>query len=254
MGARSQEPRVPRARILLVDDDADIRASVGRVLRLLGHRVDYAASGNQALAKVRRAAYDVAILDIRLPDLSGIEVLHRVADMRPDMAVVMLTGYGSLETAVEALRAQAVDYLSKPATVGDISRAIASALERRAGRPAQQNQSAKRFLEVGPIALDRDLRLVTVAGSKGTGIRRLYVTRSEEAVLAHLMAHSGVSVPCRELAAALGYEETEEKARKLVRPHISRIRKKIEPDPSSPRMLVTVPGLGYTFLADSPVG
>jgi DNA-binding response OmpR family regulator len=239
------------ARILLVDDEADIRASVGRVLRLLGHRVDYAASGCEALSMIRKAAYDVAVLDIRLPDLSGIEVMHRAATVQPEMAVVLLTGYGSLDTAIQALRAQAVDYLSKPTSVSDISRAIGAALERRASR-SPRGRSGQRFLEAGPIALDRDLRIVTLASGAGPEFQRISVTRSEGTILAHLMAHVGVPVSCRELASALGYAETEEKARTIVRPHISRIRRKIEPDPASPRLLVTVPGLGYTLLTVGP--
>ena len=250
MSARIATEKAPHARVLVVDDEDEVRASVGRVVTALGYEVGLASSGEQALDMVARTPYDVAIFDIRLPDLNGIEVMRRAAGIRPSMAAILLTGYGSLDTAIEALRARAVDYLCKPASVGEIACAIAAALERRAGTLAMAGATADRFVQAGSLTLDREQRLATV--NAGAGLRVVSLTRTEATILSHLIAHPGVAVTCRELAGVLGYAETEGEARPIVRPHISRLRRKIEPDPASPRLIVTVSGLGYTLGATHP--
>ena len=238
---------VPRARVLVVDDEAEIRSSVGRLLSLLGYEVDTAASGEKALEMIEGTPYDVAVLDIRMPGLDGMEVMERAAESRPAMAAILLTGYASLETAIAAVRAQAVDYLRKPAGAGDIARAIDAALQRRAHGGQASGPTQDRFLQAGPLMLDRETRLVTVTSDLTVDARCARLTKSETAVVAHLMHHPDVVVSCRDLAGALGYEVDEEEARAVVRPHISRVRKKIELDPASPRLIQTIPRQGYTL-------
>ena len=105
-------------------------------------------------------------------------------------------------------------------------------------------------MRAGPLTLDREQRLATVTA--GAGFRVAGLTQSEAAILSHLMSRPGAAVSCRELAGTLGYAEKEGQARLLVRPHISRLRQKIELDPASPRFIVTVFGLGYTVAATHP--
>ena len=247
MSADFVPEKVPRARVLVVDDEADIRLSVGRVLGLLGYEVDLAESGEQALAMAERTSYDVALLDIRLPGMDGIELMRRVADACPAMAVILLTGYAALDSAIAAVRSGAVDYLLKPASVRRIASAVATALARHRQATVPPTKVADQFLGAGPLTLDREQRLVTIGAGTGSDCRAASLTRSEATILSHLMVHPGVVVTCHELVGALGYTDGEEESRAIVRPHISRLRRKIEPDPASPRLILTVPGQGYVL-------
>jgi len=209
--------------------------------------VDLAKTGGEALEMIARIPYDVAIFDIHLPDADGVEVMQRAAKVRPAMAAILLTGFPSLGTAIAAVRAQAADYLRKPATVRDITRAIAAALDRRAQRAGAGGSTPDRFVQAGPLALDREQRLVTIGTGASYDCRAASLTRSEATILSHLMAHPGVVVSSHELAGALGYTDREEEAHAIVRPHISRLRRKIEPDPASPSLVLTVPRQGYVL-------
>ncbi len=116
--------------LLLVDDDEVLRERLGRALRERGFDVTTAAGGEEALAAARRDAPEFAILDLRMPGASGIEVLDALRAIDPATRVLMLTGYGSIATAVEATRRGAVGYLPKPADADEIVAALT-------GRPAQ---------------------------------------------------------------------------------------------------------------------
>ena len=120
------------ARVLVVDDEAAIRGAVARTLAREGHRVETAASGEAALARLAEHAYDCVVLDIMLPGISGFEVLDRAAADCPDTPVLILTGAGTAEHAVQALRRGAYDFLDKPiADPALLTFAVARALERR---------------------------------------------------------------------------------------------------------------------------
>ncbi|MBU0705063.1 MAG: winged helix-turn-helix domain-containing protein, partial [Chloroflexi bacterium] len=108
--------------------------------------------------------------------------------------------------------------------------------------------SPERFLRVGPVTLDRERHLVIVAGDGDAGSLRAKLTVSESTMLFHLMQHSNTIFSCCELGqAALGYDVSEVEAQSIVRPHISRLRSKIEPDPDHPRLIRNTPGKGYFF-------
>jgi two-component system response regulator RegA len=111
-------------RILVTDDDTPYRSRLCRALRDRGHEVDEAATCAEALNTAARFAPDHAVLDLRLPDGTGLELLAGLLGAHPNLRCVVLTGYGSIATAVEAVRAGAVDYLSKPADADEILRAF----------------------------------------------------------------------------------------------------------------------------------
>ncbi len=117
--------------LLLVDDDEVLRERLGRALRERGFDVTTATGGEEALAAARRDAPEFAIVDLRMPGASGIEVLDALRAVDPATRVLMLTGYGSIATAVEATRRGAVGYLPKPADADEIVAALT-------GRPAQE--------------------------------------------------------------------------------------------------------------------
>ena len=101
-------------RVLLVDDEEPFRETLAKLLRRRGINVATAASGEEALVLVEEQRPGVVVLDVRMPGLDGLATLRRIKAVRPDTRVVMLTGHGSVETGVEALRAEAYDFLLKP--------------------------------------------------------------------------------------------------------------------------------------------
>jgi DNA-binding response OmpR family regulator len=263
---------IPRARVLVVDDEAHVRSALVRSLALRGYRANGAVSGYQALEMLERTPYDAMVLDMRMPGMDGVEVMQRACQVCPDLAIVVLTGHASLETAISAVKSHAADYLLKPASVHEVATAIASALQRRAekrhrhhllqvmgqaldelGRIEASGETSltptpERFLRAGPVTLDRDNRLVIVAGGGDAGGSKAELTVSQALLLDYLMQHSNTILSCRELARfALGFDVGEQAAQGIVRPHISRLRKKIEPNPARPRLIRTISGKGYLF-------
>jgi formate/nitrite transporter len=121
-----QEPQ----RILVVDDDPAVRESCTRILAERGYEVETAASGKEGLERTRRGYFDCALLDLKMPDMDGMEIVRTACANRTNMAVLIVTGYGSVETAAEATRLGVADYVSKPFTPQEISQAVDRALER----------------------------------------------------------------------------------------------------------------------------
>ena len=188
------------------------------------------------------------ILDIRMPGMDGIEVIQQACQMYLDLSVILLTGHASLESAIAAVRSRAADYLLKPASVYDIAAAIERALQQRAREDLLQAASPKRFLRAGPVTLDRERNMACMVRAGDGGSTGVELTVSESALLVHLMQHPGIVFSCRELAlTTLGYDVSEMEAQSIIRPHICRLRRKLEPDPDHPCLIRTLPGKGYLF-------
>jgi CheY-like chemotaxis protein len=100
--------------ILIVDDEKNIRLTLSQVLETLGAEIDTAANGEEALTKLKGREFGLILLDIRMPGMDGMEILRRVREIRPDIRVIMITAYGTIESAVEAMKLGAVDFLQKP--------------------------------------------------------------------------------------------------------------------------------------------
>jgi DNA-binding NtrC family response regulator len=103
-----------QVRILVVDDERNIRNNLGMVLEAEGYKVDTVGNGDDALRRVKEGLYDIAFVDIQMPKMGGLELLGYLRGLRPKLAVVMLTAYGTVERAVEAMKLGAVDFLEKP--------------------------------------------------------------------------------------------------------------------------------------------
>ena len=240
---------LPGARILFVDDDVQVRRALARLLGLMGYQVDEASSGSQALQLLECGAYDVAVLDIRMPGIDGVEVMHRARKRCPDLSIIFLTGHATVESAVEAVRSHAVDYLLKPVSNRELAAAVARALQRRPKQEQPQVPiTSEQFMEVGIVTLDRKRQMAIVAEGDDLDGFSVKLTGSETALLACLMRRPGVAISCRELARdALDYDVSDEEASAIVRPHISRMRKKIESNPNQPRLILTIRGRCYLF-------
>jgi DNA-binding NtrC family response regulator len=116
--------------ILIVDDEKNIRLTLSQALETLGTQIDAAANGEEALAKLREKEFGLILLDIRMPGMDGIEVLRRVREIRPDIRVIMITAYGTVESAVEAMKLGAVDFLQKPFDPEEIRELVSRVMDR----------------------------------------------------------------------------------------------------------------------------
>jgi CheY-like chemotaxis protein len=138
----------PRARILAVDDEPVVLDSLRKILVLDGYAVDTVERGPEALGLIRRRDYDFVFTDLKMPDMDGVEVVKAVKHLRPDIDVAVITGYGSIETAVETMQHGAVDYVEKPFTADELSEFARKLLVKREARLAAERLPAVRV--VGP--------------------------------------------------------------------------------------------------------
>ena len=120
----------PLAKILIVDDEKSIRSSLREVLEFQDYTVDEAADGMECVVKVKQRSYDVIILDIKMPKMDGIEALERVQILAPDTAVIMISGHGSIDTAVDAVKKGAFDFISKPPDLNRLLITVRNALDK----------------------------------------------------------------------------------------------------------------------------
>jgi DNA-binding response OmpR family regulator len=134
---------------LVVDDEKNIRLTLAMALEQLETPVDTAASGEEALEKIAAGSYGVVLLDLRLPGLDGMEVLRRVAKERPEIKVVIITAYGSIDLAVEAMKLGAVDFLQKPFNVPQVREMVRRILEK-----ADQKSGYEDYLDLARERVD----------------------------------------------------------------------------------------------------
>jgi DNA-binding NtrC family response regulator len=135
--------------VLIVEDDADFRDSSARWMQRKGHEVAAAASGAEALSLCARQDFDVGVFDMNMPGMSGIELLQRIRDEAIDMEVIILTGQGTIETAVQAMKMGASDYLTKPCPLGDLEHHCRLARDR--GRLRRENIQLKAIISRGHV-------------------------------------------------------------------------------------------------------
>jgi two-component system, OmpR family, KDP operon response regulator KdpE len=218
-------------KILLVDDDATLRSTLGIGLRAAGHEALVAADGRTALQALREDRPDVVVLDLGLPDLSGLAVLRSIREWSTTPVVVLSARAESTEK-VEALDLGADDYVTKPFGMEELLARIRAAA-RRAGSDVP-------VLETGDLVIDLPARRVT---RKGAVVR---LTPTEWGLLEVLVRTPGRLVSQRDLLHEV-WGPTYGKETHYLRVYVGGLRKKLEDDPSSPRHLITEPGMGYRF-------
>ena len=135
---------LPDRSLLVLDDDAPLRTRLGRALESRGFETTLVGSVEEAVLAVKTRAPAFAVLDMRLEDGNGLQVVEAIHAQRPDARVIMLTGYGNIATAVAAVKAGAVDYLPKPADADDVARALLAASVGGAPAPPENPMSADR--------------------------------------------------------------------------------------------------------------
>ena len=129
-----QRPTARRGRVLVVDDEENVRITTAAILEQEGYEVEMAADGTEALQKVARVRPDLVLTDLRMEDMDGITLLHELQTKHPNIVTIVLTGYASIESSIDALRQGVYDYLVKPCVVDDLKRTVRRALEHREQR------------------------------------------------------------------------------------------------------------------------
>jgi len=135
-------------RILVIDDDVAVRRSCERALNHVGYEVRTVATGREGLAQATRSDVDLVMADLRLPDLDGMEVVRSLRSRRPEVVVLVITGYGTVASAVEAVKLGVSDYLEKPFTPEELSKAVGEALKEVAGTSATTGIDAELVRQV----------------------------------------------------------------------------------------------------------
>jgi len=238
-------------RTLVVDDEAGIRFFLEEALHQVGHTVVSVSSGEEALDRLLDARFDLIVLDLMLGGrVDGMRVLESVKWRWPATVVIILTAHGSLDSSLAAIREGVDGYLLKPVEPEELWQVVEEALNRRARlaqgqeQPEQEKETGT-VLHYGPFSVDLEKQMATRAG------QLLDLNVSEFALLAHLMQNAYRAVPPKELVRAVrGYEcDHLNEARQIIKWYVHSLRQKVEPDPSDPRHIVTVRGLGYRFVA-----
>lgn len=254
-----------KAKILIVDDEPGMRSSLSDVLLQEGYQVVAVDSGEAAIGKLETDQFDLMLLDVMMPGMSGVEVLRVAHQVAPDIKVILLTAHGTLDTAVEALRLGAHDYLLKPASAHDILASISRGLARRAEK--QQKKYLIEQLESSLQKLKDTEGFQTVATSEPhllpledsvmfdvnrreiwQGDVRVGLTPTEGKLLRVLVENRGRVLSHRELVFQVqGYEASDWEAPEVLRPLISRLRRKLASFDSGENWISNVRGTGYLF-------
>jgi DNA-binding response OmpR family regulator len=250
------------ARILVVDDEMPIRYSMQRTLTRDGYQVTAVESGEEALRHLAIQPFDLALIDLRLKGMDGLELLAELRKCCPATIVIMLTAHASLETAVQALRQGAHDYLFKPCATVELRESVRTGLLKRqqelqrlellAGQETRQPAAAqvafessvapsRHFLQYKSLIVDPIRHVITLDG------QLLELSPTEFDLLAYLVNEAPRVIPPQELIREVqGYESDSWEARDTVRSHIYHMRQKIKA--ATGRQLIrTVRGVGYSL-------
>ena len=223
---------MPDPVIVLIEDEPEIRRFLRTGLAAQGYRLFEAATGAAGLVEVASRQPDVVILDLGLPDMEGMDVIHHLREWTR-VPLIVLSARGQERDKVSALDAGADDYVSKPFTIGELLARVRVALR----HTATTADGASTFV-VGALTIDFGRRRVTVAG------RDVHLTPIEYRLLATLARHAGKVLTHRQLLQEVwgpGHAE----AAHYLRVYMGQLRRKLEPDPARPRYLLTELGVGY---------
>jgi two-component system, OmpR family, KDP operon response regulator KdpE len=223
-------------RLLVVDDEAQIRRVMRATLAARGYEVGEARSGEEALEKMRSGRFELVLLDVNMPGMGGLEACKAIRHSF-EASIIMLTVRNTEKDQVEALDAGADDYVTKPFSTPELLARIRAALRRL---PAPPGTAPPRLALAGGIEIDFLARHVVV------GEQQVRLTPKEFDLLRYLVAHANRTIPHRELLQAVWGPEYGDELEYL-RVFVNQLRKKIEPHPAKPQCLLTDPWSGYRF-------
>ncbi|MGD0200786.1 MAG: response regulator transcription factor [Bryobacteraceae bacterium] len=223
------------ARILIVDDEPQIRRVMRTTLAAQGYIVADARSGEEALEKLRTERFDLVLLDLNMPGMGGLAACRAIrAD--PDIPIIILSVRDAEKDKVQALDAGADDYVSKPFGIEELLARIRAALRHSPLSP-----------EGGPVVLSFAGLEINVASRRATvSGKEVRLTPKEFDLLHYLASNPNVTIPHGRLLQAVWGPDYGDEVEYL-RVFVNQLRKKIEPDPANPRLIVTEPWVGYSF-------
>ena len=221
------------ARILVVDDEPQIRRVMRTTLVARGYMVSTARNGEEALEKVREERFDLVLLDINMPGIGGMETCRNIRS-QSDIPIVILSIRNEEKEKVDALDAGADDYVTKPFSMPELLARIRAALR----RAPQLSSDTPEMLTLGPAVIDFVARRVTVDD------KEIRLTPKEFDLLRYFASNPDVAIPHTKLLQAVWGPDYGDEVEYL-RVFINQLRKKIEPDPSHPAYILTEPWVGY---------
>jgi DNA-binding response OmpR family regulator len=260
--------------ILIIDDEPNLRRSLGLILQRAGYTVTTAANAAEALHLLRAGAYDLAFLDIKLPDQNGIQLLPELRALYPNMPILILTAHATLDSAIRAVKLGARDYLLKPIDPESILSRVEELIKeekpkrRREITDQMQNLLSElksmdgkephpaagptsiveldptRYLKCGSMTLDRHTNTVQLTNAI------ISLPPSTFDYLVTLVRHSPDPVTYEKLVSeSQGYQHlSRAEAREIARWQMHEIRKSLEPDQRHPKLVITVRGVGYRLV------
>jgi len=227
--------RADNSRVLVVDDEPQITRVLKTVLTSEGYDVRTAAEGESALANFREWSPDLVITDLYMPHMNGVELCRRIRDLS-GVPIIVLSVKGEERTKVDALDSGADDYVTKPFGMDELMARVRAAL-RRSNAPAGEDTGS---FDAGDFRIDMDARRVHTQG------REVRLTPKEFDLFVYMARHPNRVLTHAALLEAVWGQASQEQPEYL-RVFMGQLRKKLEPDPSNPKYLVTEPWVGYRF-------
>jgi len=253
------------ARILIVDDEKAVRESLEEILNMEDYQVDTVSSGEKALEVINDEDYNLVLLDLKMPGVDGVEVMRQISRYAPETKVIILTGHGTLESAIEALRSGAEDYMLKPYEPSAILDSIGRALSKNAQKKRKEllieqlESSLDQLKDVEGITtpdmparrvitLPQGIMVDLERREMWRGGERAHLTPTEGKLLSVFLENRGRVMTHKEIVFLVqGYETSEWEAPEVLRPMISRLRKKLATFPDVDEWVDNVRGTGYVF-------
>jgi len=233
--ANAAESKYAGKRLLIVDDDADMRHLLAEYFRRLGFQVEERENGPEALEPAITGRFDCFIFDVSMPGMTGFELLKKVRDRGVQTPTLFLTADDALDSKVAGFQAGGDDYLTKPFSPRELEYRVEALLKRSSGAPAVTDNER---IEVGDLVIDKRRHEVVRHGT------RVDLTPLEFQILELLASEPGRAWSRNDLLDRVWSTEYEGYQRNID-PHINRLRKKLETDPKEPRYVLTVRGVGY---------
>jgi len=239
-----------KSHILVVDDEPVARQSLSDILRLEGYTVNSVPNGQAAVEYIRTHPVELMIVDLRMPGMDGLEVVQVVNQISPETEVVLLTAFGTTESAIQALRLRIHDYLLKPASPAQVVNSIKKGLARREARLKMRGGPS--ISDVAEGTVEFSLQDGTHIDLSRRQVRKkaqiIHLTPAEGRLLRVLIENPGRVYSHRELVLLVqGYDTSQREAPEILRPLVSRLRHKLEAFPTLSSQIVSVRGTGYLY-------
>ncbi|NIV12495.1 MAG: response regulator [Aliifodinibius sp.] len=255
-----------KGKILIVDDEKNTRKSLEEILRLEGYDVNSVGDGKTAINELEDGQYDLMLLDLKMQGMDGLEVLEYSTEHAPSCKVIMLTAHGSLESAIQALRQGAHDYILKPAKPEELTSSVKKAIserqdsERKQLLLAQMEASIQELRESEGTGTPVEISRTVLVLGKNVKIDlerreiwtaeddKIQLTPTEGKLMQVLLENRGRVLSHKDLVFLVqGYQTTDWEAPEIMRPLVSRLRRKLSQFEGGDHWIVNVRGTGYVF-------